>query len=428
MATHGSIMRVLPLRPAARRQITYNARVAARTRKNDEHGRLRLRPDHARRRLRRRGPSRRAAAHGAKVAIVEAGRVGGTCVLRGCVPKKLLMYAASTAMRSPRPSGYGWQVPLGDSAFDMARWQAAKAAETARLEGVYRTCWRKAASSSSRGTARSSMPHTIAVGSRRLTARHILIATGAGPVRDEHPRHRHCATSDDLLDLTALPDARPSSAAATSRCEFASMFARLGVKVSLLYRDRLPLRGFDADLRTRLAAALTEAGVELHAGRGAAARRRRAGRMAARAARRPDACDAPWVLNATGRRPNTEGPRARSDGRGHRCAARGARSMPCATPAVPHVLAIGDVTNRKNLTPVAIAEGRAVADRLFGGMRRRLRRPAPRGHRACSRCRRSAPSGPANGAGRRRRRRCASTKPTSSRCATPSPAAASAAT
>jgi glutathione reductase (NADPH) len=311
--------------------------------------------------------SRRAAAHGAKVAIVEGGRVGGTCVLRGCVPKKLLMYAAQYGDALAESIGYGWQVPLGDTAIDMARWQAAKTTETSRLEGVYRNLLAQSGVEIVEGLGRFVDAHTVAVGSRRLTARHVLIATGAAPVRDVIPGTALCATSDDLLDLSTLPDRAAFIGGGYIAVEFASMFARLGVKVSLLYRDRLPLRGFDADLRTRLARALSDAGVELMPGQ---APLRVDGEPGAWRLALPNGqtLQVPWVLNATGRRPNT--------------AVLGLAAIGVATDAnqavrvdamchtsLPHVLAIGDVTNRKNLTPVAIAEGRAVADRLFGGVR-----------------------------------------------------------
>jgi glutathione reductase (NADPH) len=308
--------------------------------------------------------SRRASLHGAKVAIVEAGRVGGTCVLRGCVPKKLLMYAAQYGDALQEAVGYGWQVPVDAAGFDMARWQAAKTAETSRLEGVYRNMLAQGGIEVVEGHGSFVDAHTIAVRERKLTSRHVLIATGASPVRDVIPGTERCATSDDLLDLTALPEHAAMIGGGYIAVEFASMFARLGVKVSLLYRSGLPLRGFDADLRTRLAAALADAGVDLRPGQ---APLRVDGEAGAWRLALPGShtLHAPWVLNATGRRPNTA--QLRLDAAGIKTDAQGAVRVDamCHT-SVPHVLAIGDVTNRKNLTPVAIAEGRAVADRLFG--------------------------------------------------------------
>jgi glutathione reductase (NADPH) len=309
--------------------------------------------------------SRRASLQGAKVAIVEAGRVGGTCVLRGCVPKKLLMYAAQYGDALAESAGYGWQVPADDIEFDMARWQAAKTAETSRLEGVYRNMLEQGGVQLVEGHGRFIDAHTIAVGERKLTARYFLIATGASPVRDVIPGTEHCATSDDLLDLNRLPERAAMIGGGYIAVEFASMLARLGVKVSLLYRSALPLRGFDADLRMRLAAALEQAGVELLPGQ---APLRVDGQPGAWQLALPNGqtLSVPWVLNATGRRPNTEGLGLEAIGVATD-AQRAVRVDATCTSTLPHVLAIGDVTNRKNLTPVAIAEGRAVADRLFGG-------------------------------------------------------------
>ena len=300
--------------------------------------------------------SRRAALHGAKVAIVEGGRVGGTCVLRGCVPKKLLMYAAQFGDGLADARGYGWQVPA--ATFDMPTWAAAKAAETTRLEGIYRQMLTGSGVQLVEGWGQLTGPHTVQVGSRTLTARHILVATGGAPVRDSIPGIDACATSDDLLDLQTLPARAAVVGSGFIAVEFASMLARLGVKVALFYRSNLPLRGFDAMLRTAAASALQAAGVELHPG-AVPQRIQRDGDQFLLALGDDRMLAFPWVLNATGRRPNTAGLGLALDAHG---------AVPvddqCNT-AVPGVYAIGDVTNRRNLTPVAIAEGRALADRLF---------------------------------------------------------------
>ena len=306
--------------------------------------------------------SRRAALHGAKVAIVEGSRVGGTCVIRGCVPKKLLMYAAQMGDTMREARGYGWVLP--PPRFEMSTWAAAKAAETARLEGIYRQMLEGSGVELVEGLAQIDGPHRVKVGERVLTARHILVATGAAPVRDSIPGIEACATSDDLLDLSALPERAAVIGAGYIALEFASILARLGVQVSVFYRDRLPLRGFDEMLRTAVAAELQAAGVELHPG--SAPRRVRAtahGFVLELGEER--VLDFPWVLNATGRRPNTAG--LGLDSVGIRVNAQGAvpvgEGMQTTAEAVH---AIGDVTNRMNLTPVAIAEGRALADSLFG--------------------------------------------------------------
>ena len=301
--------------------------------------------------------SRRAALHGAKVAIVEGRRVGGTCVLRGCVPKKLLMYAAQMGDSFSEARGYGWAVDT--PRFNMAQWAAAKAAETARLEGVYRQLLEGSGVTLVEGWARLDGPQTVAVGERRLTARHVLIATGSSPVTDSIPGIEHCATSDHLLDLQALPERAAVIGGGFIAVEFASMLARLGVAVTLFFRDRAPLRGFDETLRSAAAAALQRAGVELRAGMvPTQVQRSAAGFLLAFGEERM--LDFPWVLNATGRRPNTQGLGLALDAHGAVPVDAGLQT------ALPGVYAIGDVTNRKNLTPVAIAEGRALADTLFG--------------------------------------------------------------
>lgn len=314
--------------------------------------------------------SRRAAAHGAKVAIVEAGRVGGTCVLRGCVPKKLLMYAAQFGDAFAEARGYGWALP-GPPQFGMDRWQRAKAAETARLEGIYRRLLESSGVSLVEGRARLDGPGRVVVatgtGQRTLHARHVLVATGGSPVRDSLPGIEHAATSDELLDLDHLPARVAVVGSGYIAVEFASMLARLGAKVSVYFRADLPLRGFDTMLRGAAAAALQAAGVELHAG----VLPRRIVRVAGgfvlelgdERLREFD-----WVLNATGRRPNTAGLGLETV-----VAAPGTRGeipVDAALRAADGVFAIGDVTDRVNLTPVAIAEGRALADTLFGAQPR----------------------------------------------------------
>ncbi|MBP6778011.1 MAG: glutathione-disulfide reductase [Piscinibacter sp.] len=306
--------------------------------------------------------SRRAAAHGARVAIVEGSRVGGTCVIRGCVPKKLMMYAAQYGDALQEAQGYGWSV--GASRFEMPRWAAAKAAETARLEGVYRKLLADGGVELFEGWGRVAGPNCVTVGERSLGARHILVATGATPVRDSIPGIELAATSDDLLDLATLPERAAIVGGGYIAVEFAAILARLGVAVSLFYRDRLPLRGFDEDLRTRAALALQTAGVALHPGGAPRLVQPRGTQLRLTL---PDGSeqDFAFVLNATGRRPNTRGLGLESVGL--TLGAKGAVPVDARghTP-VAGVHAIGDATDRRNLTPVAIAEGRALADTLFG--------------------------------------------------------------
>ena len=312
--------------------------------------------------------SRRAALHGAKVAIIEGSRVGGTCVIRGCVPKKLLMYAAQFADAMREARGYGWTV--AEPHFEMARWAAAKAAETARLEAIYRSMLDGSKVALVEGWAQLDGPHRVKVGDQVLTASHILIATGSAPVRDSIPGIEACATSDELLDLSELPARAAVIGGGYIALEFASMLTRLDVKVSVFYRDRLPLRGFDEMLRTAIAAELQTAGVELHPG-SAPSRVQQTASGLLLSLGEDRVLDFPWVLNATGRRPNSA--RLNLASVGITPAAMGevpvdANMQTC----VAGIHAIGDVTNRRNLTPVAIAEGRALADTLFGNLPRQV--------------------------------------------------------
>jgi glutathione reductase (NADPH) len=325
--------------------------------------------------------ARRAALHGAKVAVIESGRVGGTCVIRGCVPKKFLMYAAQYGDAITEAAGYGWIGAAASGAvdaaakprFEMSIWAAAKAAETARLEGVYRDMLAKSGVELIAGRAQLAGPGRVTVETipatitRSLSAPHIVVASGASPIRDSIPGIAGCAVSDDLLDLTALPHQAAIVGGGYIACEFASMLARLGISVTLLYRDRLPLRGFDDDMRRLVATALADAGVTLRPG--AAPQRIEASNVANAAwtLHLPggETLATEWVLNATGRRPNSAGIGLASVG--VKTDAHAAVSVDNAlNTSAPGVYAIGDVTNRANLTPVAIAEGRWLADRLFG--------------------------------------------------------------
>ena len=315
--------------------------------------------------------SRRAAAHGARVLVVEADRVGGTCVIRGCVPKKLMMYAAGFAQAFEEARGYGW---IGVSGrFDMGRWAEAKAREVGRLEGIYREMLADSGVQLAAGHARLLGAGTVAVGSRELGAGRVLVATGGAPAHDAIPGLALALTSNDLLELRELPATLLVVGGGYIAVEFASILAGLGVQVTLAFRDTLPLRGFDADLRSRLAQALAARGITLAGGVGLKSLERTADGFAVHRAD-GSVLTAEAALNATGRAPNTAGiglveVGVRLDPRGAVAVDADSRS------SVPGIWAIGDVTNRLNLTPVAIAEGRAFADTEFG------RRPTRVDHR-----------------------------------------------
>lgn len=306
--------------------------------------------------------SRRAAAHGARVLIVEADRVGGTCVIRGCVPKKLMMYAAGFAQALDDAQGFGWSGVA--ASFEMARWADAKAAEIDRLEGLYRRMLDDSGVELRAGRAELVEAGAVRVGEQTLRARHILIATGGSPAHDALPGLELAMSSNEVLNLRELPPTLLVIGGGYIAVEFASILAGLGSKVTLAFRDTLPLRGFDGDLRSRLAVALAERGVTLADGVGLSALRRTAAGFELQRAD-GSVLAAAAALNATGRRPNVAGLGLQRVGLAPD--ARGAIAVDAdSRTSVAGLWAIGDVTNRVNLTPVAIAEGRAFADTVFG--------------------------------------------------------------
>ena len=306
--------------------------------------------------------SRRAAAHGARVVIVEADRVGGTCVIRGCVPKKLMMYAAGFSHALEEATGFGWVDVAGR--FEMARWAEAKAREIDRLEGIYRKLLADSGVELVAGLARLIAADTVEVGDRRLRAGRILIATGGAPAHDAFPGLDAAMTSNEVLDLRELPASVLVVGGGYIAVEFASILAGLGAQVTLAFRNKLPLRGFDHELRTRLAQALTDRGITV--AHGVALRSLERNASGFRLHRMDgSALAADAALNATGRRPHTTG--LGLENAGIRLDARGAIEVDAdSRTSVAGVWAIGDVTDRVNLTPVAIAEGRAFADTEFG--------------------------------------------------------------
>jgi glutathione reductase (NADPH) len=312
--------------------------------------------------------ARRAAAHGAKVAIIEADRVGGTCVIRGCVPKKLMMYAAGFSHLLEEAEGFGWTQVQGR--FEMARWADAKKREIARLERIYDDTLVNSGVELVRGWARVRSRCEVEVGGRVLRAPRLLVATGSAPAADAIPGLEAAMTSNDVLDLREVPESLLVVGGGYIACEFASILAGLGANVTLAFRDRYPLRGFDDELRGRLALALGERGLTIACGvplerlereaEGFALVRSDGSVLRAKAA-----------LNATGRRPNTAG--LGLEAAGVALGALGAVMVDAdSRSSCPTIWAVGDVTDRKNLTPVAIAEARAFADTEFGKAPRRV--------------------------------------------------------
>ena len=310
--------------------------------------------------------ARVAAGHGARVGVAEERFWGGTCVNIGCVPKKLLVMAAEYGAALDDARGFGWAVQRG--AHDWAALIAAKDREIARLNGIYRRMLEGAgvAIFDARATFRDA--HTLQVGERRITAERIVIATGGQPTRPTYPGAELAVVSDDIFHLPALPHRVVLHGSGYIAVEFAGILAGLGAEVDLVYRQPLPLRGFDADLRAALAEALTADGVRLHPERNITAIA--ASGDAPGAVRRVTLTDgtvleADLVFAATGRHPNVAGlgleaVGVQTNAKGAIVTGEGAET------SVPGLYAIGDVTDRLNLTPVALAEGHSLAESLFG--------------------------------------------------------------
>ncbi len=310
--------------------------------------------------------ARVAASHGAKVAIAEEFRVGGTCVIRGCVPKKLYVLASRFKDEFEDAKGFGWRV--GETSFDWPSLVTAKEKEIARLSGLYEQTLKNAKVDLIRSRAIIAGPNAVHFSDgRTASARHILVATGGAPVLAPHiPGLEWGCSSSEIFDLPTFPQRLLIVGGGYIAVEFASVFARLGAQVYLAYRANLPLRGFDEDLRKRVAEALTSAGVAHHAGalptRIDKSAKGYSVSMSDGEMREVDA-----VLVATGRRPLTQN-------LGLECAGVATRENGAiivdaqSRTNVPSIYAVGDVTDRINLTPVAIREGHAFADTVFGDL------------------------------------------------------------
>ena len=305
--------------------------------------------------------SRRAGAYGARVGICEDSRVGGTCVIRGCVPKKLLVYGAQFADAFSDAKAYGWTV--APPVHDWASLIAAKNKEIDRLEGIYRTLLKGSGVRLFEGRGRLVDAHTVEIDGRRHTAANILVATGAHPVLPAIPGVEHAITSNEALDLVTLPRRIVIVGGSYIAVEFAGIFHSLGTEVTLAIRREELLYGFDDDVRVTLARELRARGIEIRA-RTEIARIDKRDHGYDLATAKGDILSADLVMYATGRRPNTRGIGLEEvgvelDDSGAVIVDSWSRSR------VPHIYAVGDVTDRLNLTPVAIAEGRALAETLF---------------------------------------------------------------
>jgi glutathione reductase (NADPH) len=307
--------------------------------------------------------SRIAATHGARVAVAEDLYLGGTCVNVGCVPKKLMVYAAHFAEDFEDAAGFGWIV--GERAHDWATLIANKDKEIARLNGVYRRLIEGAGARIYDARATLKDAHTVEVGGETVTAETILVATGGWPSVPDIPGREHVITSNEVFHLDEMPERVIVVGGGYIAVEFAGIFHGLGAEVCQLYRGPLFLRGFDNDCREFLAEEMLKKGIDLRFNSVVRMITKRAdGTLTVDLADEETIeCDA--ILYATGRHPNTAG--LGLEAAGVKTGESGAIIVDAEWRTnVPNIYAIGDVTDRIQLTPVAIAEGHALADRLYG--------------------------------------------------------------
>ena len=307
--------------------------------------------------------------HGASVALAEEFRMGGTCVIRGCVPKKLMVFASAFPDAMEDAAAYGWDIRRGG--FDWPRFRRQLEAELARLEGLYRKGLEGAGVRVYDQRATVADAHTVQLADgSRVRARHILVATGGRPFVPAAFDGLDVLTSNEVFGLDRLPETLLIVGGGFIACEFACIMAGLGVKVTQYYRGAQVLRGFDDEARGLVAEAMIRQGIALHVGTEVLEARRDGSGIAVTATdgseRRFDA-----VLMATGRVPNTAG--LGLEATGVRLSRSGAVEVDeWSQTAVPSIFAVGDVTDRVNLTPVAIREGHAFADTVFGGRPRKV--------------------------------------------------------
>ena len=308
--------------------------------------------------------ARVAAEHGARVMIAEEYRVGGTCVIRGCVPKKLLVYASRFSHEFADAAGYGWTV--SPPSFDWPSLIANKDREIARLEAAYIAGLQNAGVTIVKSRAVMEGAHElrlVATGAA-VRADHVLVATGARPSNGMIPGIEHVISSNEAFHLPEFPARILIQGGGYIAVEFACIFAGLGAQVTLVYRGENILRGFDDDVRSHLRAEMEKGGIRIVTGRIVAAVEKTATGMRSKLSD-GQAIETDRVMFAIGRRPNVAG--FGLETAGVALSENGGIAVdPYSRSSASNVYAVGDVTNRVNLTPVAIREGQAFADTVFG--------------------------------------------------------------
>jgi glutathione reductase (NADPH) len=309
--------------------------------------------------------ARVASQHGARVMLAEEYRVGGTCVIRGCVPKKLLVYASRFRAEFEDAVGYGWTLP--ESTFDWPTLIANKDKEIARLEAAYTATLAKAKVEIVKSRAIVADAHTVQLADgKRIRAAHILIATGGAPsYGDPIPGIEHAISSSEAFHLPELPAHVVIQGGGYIAIEFAGIFAGLGSHVTVIYRGDNILRGFDDEVRQHVRMDMEKRGIRVLTGCKVAAIERTDARFSVELSS-GNKTTADCVMFATGRAPHIAKIGLRETG--VNVAANGGIAVDeYSRTTVSSIYAIGDVTNRINLTPVAIREGHAFADTVFGG-------------------------------------------------------------
>ncbi|MFK8399983.1 glutathione-disulfide reductase [Pseudomonas sp. BGr12] len=306
--------------------------------------------------------ARFAAGFGAKVAVAESRYLGGTCVNVGCVPKKLLVYGAHFHEDFEQAAGFGWT--LGEASFDWKTLISNKNREIHRLNGIYRNLLVNSGVSLLEGHAKLQDAHTVEVDGQRFSAKHILIATGGWPQVPDIPGKEHAITSNEAFFLESLPRRVLVVGGGYIAVEFAGIFHGLGAQTSLLYRKELFLRGFDRSVREHLRDELTRKGLDLQFNSDIARIDKQADGTLAATLQDGRVLEADCVFYATGRRPQLdnlglENVSVELDDRGY------VKVDEAYGTSEPSIHAIGDVIGRVQLTPVALAEGMALARKLF---------------------------------------------------------------
>ncbi len=309
--------------------------------------------------------ARIAAGYGASVLVAEEYRMGGTCVIRGCVPKKLMVYASHVRRELDDAAGFGWSIP--EATFDWPTLIANKDKEIARLEAAYTFNVEKAGAKIIKTRAAFEDAHTLRLATgEKVRAKYILIATGGAPNHgDAIPGIEHVISSNEVFHLPVFPKRIVIQGGGYIALEFACIFAGLGAEVTLVYRGENILRGFDDDVRAHVRKEMEKAGIKVMTGC-VVTKVEKHGETFTTHLSSGTSLASDRVMFAIGRHPNVRGLGLEKAGVALNPANGGIAVDGFSQTSVPHIYAVGDVTHRINLTPVAIREGHAFADTVFG--------------------------------------------------------------